>query len=339
MQRKNRSLIILGIAIFLVTIVVVFTQSIYGWENDTLSNAIGTLAGGLGSIIFIFWRLDYDKRNQETLDIINLLNLIDEFPTLISEQVLRDSLREKITGIANFRNISKVVEEYRKELHTAIDKAETSLLVVEYKKDSNLQRFLRETNIVQLTLRELIELINQCEGITQDESVLSKKERVLLVRKVERKKFYVISSLNDLIKELEKILKAEGRASEINLDEITREISNFDKKKYERIFEKIEEVVKNIQPERTDKENNDWYSQSSITDKADLIIPVINKEKLTLPSDLSRYYRGKEKSVEEEQEIIKHFLFCMALLDRAEYYQTETNKGIEYCFDYKAPKS
>ncbi|MBB1063290.1 hypothetical protein [Limosilactobacillus fastidiosus] len=339
MQRKNRSLIILGIGISLVTIVVVFTQFIYGWENDTLSNVIGTLAGGIGSIIFIFWRLDYDKRNQEILDIINLLNLIDEFPTLISEQVLRDSLREKITGIANFRNISKVVEEYRKELHAAIDKAETSLLVVGYKKDSNLQRFLRETNIVQLTLRELIELINQCEGITQDESGLSKKERVLLVRKVERKKFYVISSLNDLIKDLEQILKTEGGASEINLDEIMKEISNFNKKKYERIFEKIEEVVKNIQPERTDKENNDWYSQSSITDKADLIIPVINKEKLTLPSDLSRYYRGKEKSVEEEQEIIKHFLFCMALLNRAEYYQTESNKGIEYCFDYKAPKN
>ncbi|WP_251575254.1 hypothetical protein [Limosilactobacillus agrestimuris] len=190
MWKKNRNLFLCGIVIILIAVIVIFTQIKYKkFENDTLSNAIGTLAGGVISIIIIFWRLDYDKRNQEILDIINLLNLIDEFPTLISEQVLRDSLREKITGIANFKNISKVVAEYRKELHTAIDKAETSLLVVGYKKDSNLQRFLRETNIVQLTLHELIELINQCEGITQDESGLSKKNEFYWEERLNERSF------------------------------------------------------------------------------------------------------------------------------------------------------
>lgn len=133
--------------------------------------------------------MNLEKQKRAKQDIINLLNLIDEFPSLIGEESLKDYLRDIVEDKTDFAALYNTVKDYSNELHKAIDKAETSLvLLVNSNKD--VQRFLQCSNIVQVNLRELIQELKLCENIAG----APKDERVKKVRSIERKKRYLIKS-------------------------------------------------------------------------------------------------------------------------------------------------
>lgn len=322
-MKKNTFITIL--TMLLIIILSTWLES-RGLKSDVISNTVGTLAGGVLSILFVFWQLKMEKQRRAKQDIVNLLNLIDEFPSLVSEDYLKNYLRDTPDDLNKFDAVYDMLEPYSKELHEAIDQAETSLILLG---DSNrdIKKFLQCSNIVQIDLREFIQEAGRCKkAIAHD-----KDNRINAARHLEKKKRTVISSLKKLIKILRNIGSQEKSLQQIDFEGITQEVYLF-AKGYDEVYQKLLELINNNIIKQSQINEKECYRQADFTNQVDAIVSIIEEYHVKLPETVYRYYENEENNRKKYKNVIQQVLLYKALDNRAEFIQHKCGDEIGYLF-------
>lgn len=294
-------------------------------HSDILSNAIGTLAGGVLSILFVFWQLELDKQRRAKQDIINLLNLIDEFPSLVSEEYLKNFLRDIADDDTEFRAMYGMLNPYLNELHKSIDQAETSLILLG-KNNQGVKEFLQTANLVQIELREFIQIAQKYESVVKK----PKAERVKAAIHLEKKKEKVIEKLKNLVDLLKSVSNQEKSLREIDFQGIAQEVYLF-ADGYDQVYQKLLELIDTgaIKPS---KDKN--YSQKSFTGQVASVVPVIKEWQVRLPEINYRHYERKGM-IAKNKGIIEQVLLYKALTNKIEFVQMKKGDLISYSIKFK----
>lgn len=326
-MKKSKFITILAIMIIVIALFTWF--EFRGLKSDVLSNTIGTLAGGILSILFVFWQLNLDKQRQAKQDIVNLLNLIDEFPSLVSEEYLKNYLRDIVDDHNRFDAVYDMLDPYFKELHKAVDQAETSLILLG---DSNhdIKEFLQDSNIVQIELREFIQEASECKKAI----ISDKPNRIDAANRLEYRKKRVITSMKNLIKTLENIASQEKSLQGIDFKGITQEVHLFIKG-YDQVYQKLMELVDNGTVKLQQINKKDCYRQKDFTKQVHELIPTIKKYHAKLPETVARYYKSGEQNEDKYKNVIQQVLLYKALDKKAEFIQFKRKDQIGYLFKDK----
>lgn len=323
-MKKNTFITIL---IGMIVIIALFTwlESI-GMKSDVISNTVGTLAGGVLSILFVFWQLKMEKQRRAKQDIVNLLNLIDEFPSLVSEDYLKNYLREITDATNRFDAVFEMLNPYLNELHKAIDQAETSLILLS-DSNQNLKNFLQCSNIVQIDLREFIQEARECkEAIT-----CSRDKRINAARRLEKKKSAVIRSMKKLIDVLKNIGDQEKSLQKIDFEGITEEVYLF-AEGYNQVYQKLLELIDTDVIKLSQVNEKSCYRQGDFTKQVDVIAPIIEKYHVKLPETVDRYYENKEDIRNKYKNVIQQVLLYKALDNKADFIQLKYRSEVGYLF-------